>query len=349
MRQILATGVRLIRDKASAGDLKLLNSALKEMRHAMHVFRPFERVRKVAVFGSARTEENEPAWTQAHEFSGRVVEAGWMVITGAGPGIMEAAQGGAGRKASFGVNIRLPFEQEANATIAGDKKLINFRFFFTRKVTFVKESHAIALFPGGFGTHDEGFEALTLVQTGKSQLLPIVFIDEPGGTYWHDWDQYVRGHLCARGLISSDDLNLYKVTDNIDDALGEIMNFYSNYHSSRYVHDELVLRVRRAPDDAVLERMNEDFTDILTGGRIRVTESLPDENGDAPGLPRVGLHFNRRDIGRLRLLVDQLNDLVPETAPTDEASPPQILGTPLSDGAEEAEGDDLPANGTDRS
>ncbi|MFP6656479.1 MAG: LOG family protein, partial [Myxococcota bacterium] len=222
VRQILVTGVHLLRDETSRAELKLVNSALKELRHAFRVFRPYSELRKVAIFGSARTDRDHPDWIHAHAFAERIVRAGWMVITGAGDGIMGAAQGGAGREASFGVNIRLPFEQETNEVISGDPKLINFRYFFTRKVIFVKEAHAIALFPGGFGTHDEGFEALTLIQTGKSEIVPIVFVDAPGGRYWRDWLEYVETHLADRGLIASDDLTLFRIVDSVDQAVEEV-------------------------------------------------------------------------------------------------------------------------------
>ena len=218
-RQMLVTGVHLLRDQTSRTELKLVNSALKELRHAFRVFKPYSRLRKVAVFGSARTDPEHPDWIHAHAFAERIVRHGWMVITGAGGGIMGAAQGGAGRDSSFGVNIRLPFEQEANEVIAGDRKLINFRYFFTRKVVFVKEAHAIVLFPGGFGTHDEGFEALTLIQTGKSEIVPVIFVDEPGGRYWHEWLEYVDTHLSERGLINPEDLNLFRVTDSVEVAV----------------------------------------------------------------------------------------------------------------------------------
>jgi len=342
VRQFLATGLRLIRDKVDPRDLKLLNNAMKEMRHALHVFAPFEQVRKVAVFGSARTAPDQAPFQMAKEFAERIVNAGWMVITGAGPGIMEAAQGGAGRKRSFGVNIRLPFEQHANPHIAGDMKLINFRYFFTRKVTFVKESHAIVLFPGGFGTHDEGFETLTLVQTGKAELVPVVFVDAPGGTYWKDWDAYVRGHLRAKGLISPEDVNLYLVTDSVEAAVGEVLNFYSNYHSSRFVGRDLVLRVRRAPTRKQLATLNERYARIVVDGAMEVTDPLPEENGDAPGLPRLVFRYNRRDQGVLRLLVNDLNALVPETSSADPAAPPQIVPQDMSPHDEEEEQDDRP-------
>ncbi len=261
----------------------------------------------MAVFGSARTKPDEPAWKQAFDFAERIVSEGGMVITGAGDGIMRAAQGGAGRAASFGVNIRLPFEQSANDVIAGDRKLINFRYFFTRKVTFVKQAHAIALFPGGFGTHDEGFETLTLIQTGKSEILPVVFVDEPGGSYWHDWEVYVRSHMLEKGLVSEADFSLFKITDDVDVAVDEILRFYSNYHSRRYVGDKLVLRTRQAPDAEQLAALNEDFRDIVTSGGIEVSDALPQENGDVADCPRVVPKFNQRDFGRLRVLVDTLN------------------------------------------
>jgi hypothetical protein len=338
VRQILTTSIRFMRDRIPSGDLRLVNNALKELRHALYIFGDYAHCRKVAVFGSARTPPEHADWQAAHAFSERIVKEGWMVITGAGDGIMGAAQGGAGREKSFGVNIRLPFEQSANPTIAGDRKLINFRYFFTRKVMFVKESHAIALFPGGFGTHDEGYEALTLIQTGKSEILPVVYVDAPGGSYWKDWDEYVRTHLHARGLIGDDDLSLYRVTDSVDEAVDEITNFYSNYHSSRYVRDLLVLRVRKAPDPEQLEQLNDDFGSLLSEGRIDVRRALPEEEGDVSHFPRVTLQFNRRDIGRLRQLIDRLNSYVAEhAAPPIEASPHLIMEQEISEEAEDAE------------
>ena len=275
IRQAVVSALRLMRDDASIGDLKLINSALKELRHSFQVFAPYKHVRKVAVFGSARTEPGHPDWEQARSFAERMVAEGWMVITGAGDGIMGAAQGGAGRESSFGVNIRLPLEQDANVVIAGDPKLINFRYFFTRKVVFGKEAHAIALFPGGFGTHDEGFEALTLMQTGKGEILPLVFVDEPGGSYWSEWIGYLSSHLRGREMISEEDPSLFRVTDDLDTAVNEITGFYRNYHSSRYVGDLLALRVRRGPDPEQLEALNQDFPDLLSGGQIEVGPALP--------------------------------------------------------------------------
>jgi hypothetical protein len=337
VRQILASGVRLVSDGTARADLALLNSALKELRHSFRVFEPFAHVRKVSVFGSARTSPDQPAWRQAFRFAQRIVDEGWMVITGAGAGIMGAAQGGAGREASFGVNIRLPFEQEANPTIAGDRKLINFRYFFTRKVVFVKESHAIALFPGGFGTHDEGFEALTLIQTGKSEIVPVVFIDAPGGSYWRDWERWLRSHLLGGGLVSEDDFHLFHITDDVEEAVSEIQNFYSNYHSSRYVDGLLVLRVQRAPTPEQLAALNEEFCDVVKAGRIEVTRALEREEGEAPELPRVTLEFDRRSMGRMRQLIDRLNSFVAERASSRAASPHAIVAEPIPPEARTAE------------
>jgi uncharacterized protein (TIGR00730 family) len=335
-RQMLVTSLRLL-EEGSAADLKFTNATLKELRHAQRVFRSYEHVRKVAVFGSARTPADHPDWIQAQTFAERMVADGWMVITGAGEGIMEAAQGGAGRHASFGVNIRLPFEQRANRVIEGDPKLINFRYFFTRKVTFVRESHALALFPGGFGTHDEGFEALTLIQTGKSELVPVVFVDAPGAHYWRDWQDYVESHLLTRGLISPEDRALFRVTDDVDEAVREIDDFYRNYHSSRYVGEKLVIRLRHAPDDEALASLSSEFEDILLRGAIEHSAPLAQEGGDVPELPRILLRFDRRRVGRLRQLVDRLNELSGVAGSTRDASPREIVSLDLPPEAEEAE------------
>lgn len=336
VRQAVVTGLRLLRDGADRADLRMVNNALKELRHSFRVFAPYRELRKVAVFGSARTAPESGDWNQAREFAERIVQAGWMVITGAGGGIMAAAQGGAGREASFGVNIRLPFEQQANEVIAGDPKCINFRYFFTRKVIFVKESHAIALFPGGYGTHDEALEALTLIQTGKGEMLPVVFVDEPGGSYWKEWAEWVSTHMAAGGFIGEDDENLYRVTDDIDVAVDEMLRFYSNYHSSRYVGEELVMRVRRAPNEEELDALNQDFKGILSKGAIRVGDPLPRENGEVPDLPRVLLNFDRRSQGRLRVLIDRLNALTVDAAsPPREAIRHEMFSVAMSESAEE--------------
>ncbi len=338
-RQMIVTALRLLRDDPSDGDFKLVNAAIKELRHALRVFAPYEAVRKVSVFGSARTRPGAPEWVQAERFAEAMAQHGWMIITGAGGGIMQAAQGGAGRDASFGVNIRLPFEQAANEVIAGDAKLVNFRYFFTRKVSFVRHSHAIALFPGGFGTHDEGFEALTLIQTGKSEMLPVVFVDAPGDDYWRDWAGYVHEHLLGRGLISPDDVALFRVTDSVDEAVGEITRFYRNYHSSRYVGERLVLRVRQAPSAGQLASLSREFADVLVRGAIEAGGPLPEEQGDAPGLARLVLHFDRKSTGRLRRLIDRLNETAPHADAGAGAAPHQIVAAELPEAAEALEAD----------
>ena len=234
-----------------------------------------------------------------------------MVITGAGPGIMQAAQDGAGANRSFGLNIRLPFESEANPTIEADPKLINFKYFFTRKVTFLKESDAFVLLPGGFGTLDEAFELLTLVQTGKSDLHPAVLLEAPGGTYWAEWRAFVEGNLASRGLISLDDMNLLHFAQDVEDAIREVTDFYRNYQSQRYVGNRLVLRVLRAPGESDLAHLRREFADLLESGTFEVIEPLPVEVADQDALDcaRIAFRFNHRSYGRLRAFVDGLNQL----------------------------------------
>jgi uncharacterized protein (TIGR00730 family) len=261
------------------------------------------------VFGSARLPPEHPAFKQAQEFGRRIAEANFMVITGAASGIMEAGHLGAGRDMSIGVNILLPFEQEANSVIAGDAKLMHLKYFFTRKLLFVKESDAIVLFPGGFGTQDEGFEALTLIQTGKSHLFPIVMLDEPGGDYWLQWNRFVKEVLVQRGMISPDDMALYKITDSVPEAVAEVLNFYRVYHSMRYVPPHLVLRLQRALSEDLLERIRTEFADIVVGGTFEQTTALPAEANDTESvaMPRLKFPFDRRSLGRLRMLVDLIN------------------------------------------
>jgi uncharacterized protein (TIGR00730 family) len=309
VQQIKETADKLIKDNANRGDVKLLSTALKELRYSFKVFGPYRHRRKVTVFGSARLPLEHPACVAAVKFSRKMAEAGFMVITGAASGIMEAGHIGAGRDASIGINILLPFEQSANQVIAGDNKLVHLKYFFTRKLLFVKESDAVALFPGGFGTQDEGFEVLTLVQTGKSHLFPILMVDEPGGDYWTQWQHYIETVLLRRGLISPDDVALYKVTDSVDDAVKEVLHFYRIYHSMRYVGDELVLRLQKELSQKKLEELRTDFADILVRGTIETSPALPAEASDThvAQLPRLRLHFNRRNLGRLRMMIDAIN------------------------------------------
>jgi uncharacterized protein (TIGR00730 family) len=309
VQQIRETADKLLRDGATRGDVKLLSTALKELRYSFKVFTPYRHLRKVTIFGSARLPATHPAYAQAVAFSKRIARAGWMVVTGAASGIMEAGHVGAGRENSIGVNILLPFEQEANPIIRGDLKLMHLKYFFTRKLLFVKESDAIALFPGGFGTQDECWEALTLVQTGKSHLFPIVMVDEPGGDYWTRWQRYVTEELLGRGLISPTDTALYKVTDSVDEAVEEVLTFYRVYHSMRYVGDDLVLRLQHPLSEALLERIREEFAEIVVAGTFEQTAALPAEANEThlANLPRLRFRFDRRNLGRLRLLIDRIN------------------------------------------
>jgi uncharacterized protein (TIGR00730 family) len=306
---MIVSGVKLLRDDTDRADLKLVNSALKEMRYSFLIFSRYRTVPKVTLYGSARTPQEDPNYRLAAEFASKMADLHrWMVITGAGPGIMEAGNLGAGTDFGFGVNIRLPFEAEANPYVH-ESRLINFKYFFTRKLIFVKESDAFALFPGGFGTQDEAFELLTLIQTGKSDLHPIVMLEAPGTGYWERWMDFVLT-LRDQGMIAPADLNLFKITTSVDAACAEILRFYDNYHSQRYVNGKLVLRLKHEPGEALVDDLNDEFADIIVDGRIEKISATDRETADNDhvDLPRVQLHFNRRHLGRLRLLVDRLND-----------------------------------------
>src|SRR5947208_1946786 len=304
--QIKETADKLVRDHAGRGDVKMLAVALKELRYCLKVFAGYRGKRKVTVFGSARTKPDHPTFKAAEAFGREIAKAGWMVITGAGHCIMEAGHLGAGRDDSFGLNILLPFEQSANAVVQGDPKLVTMRYFFTRKLLFIKESDAVVLFPGGFGTHDEAFEALTLVQTGKSHIFPIVMVDEPGGTYWKLWQQFIETALLGRGYISPADRHLFRVTDSVEEAVREVTRFYRVYHSMRYVRGDLVLRLRTPLSDRVLGEIRWSFADLLTGGTFEQTDALPEEANEPSlaSLPRLKFRFDRHAIGRLRQLID---------------------------------------------
>jgi uncharacterized protein (TIGR00730 family) len=241
---IIENGLKLLKDVKDTGDVRVIQTALRELRYSFRLFAPYANKRKVSIFGSARTKPDTTEYRQAVDFGKKIVQAGFMVITGAGPGIMQAGHEGASPENSFGVNIRLPWEQSANPVIAEDKKLITFKYFFTRKLIFIRHSDAIVLFPGGFGTLDEGYEAITLMQTGKSQLMPLVLVEKPGGTYWKTWDIQVREELLRNKLISPDDLSLYRITDSTEEAVRIIKRFYRNYHSTRFVRDLFVIRKR---------------------------------------------------------------------------------------------------------
>ena len=307
---IIENALKLMRDVEHRGDVRVIQTALRELRYAFKLFAPYSATRKVTIFGSARTAPTKVEYQQAVEFARLSADAGWMVITGAGPGIMQAGNEGAGLEKSFGANIRLPWEQSANPVIEHDKKLVTFKYFFTRKLTFIRHSDALALFPGGFGTMDEGFEALTLMQTGKSRLMPLVLVDRPGGTYWKTWDRNVREHLLRDQLISHEDLNLYQITDDPAQAVRWITRFYRNFHSTRFVHDQLVVRLHRAPAATALAGLNEDFSDMITGEPMHVIEPTVEErdDNDELALARIGFGFDRKSYGRLRELIDVLNN-----------------------------------------
>lgn len=307
--EIKETADKLDRDQATQGDLKILSRSLRELRYAFKVFTPFRRIPKVSVFGSARTGKDHPEYSASVEFGRRMASEGWMVLTGAGGGIMEGAHVGAGKAMSIGVNIMLPFEQGANPIIDKDEKLVTFRYFFTRKLMFVKEVHAVVLFPGGFGTQDELFEVLTLIQTGKRDLIPIVCIDAPGGTYWTAWLRFVKEQLLSRQLISPQDLALLKVVDDVAAAQHEILHFYTVYDSMRYIRDDLILRLRRPVSDDLLATLNSTFSDLLLTGKIERTEAHAYENDEdhLAGMSRLKLRFNRRETARLRQMIDVIN------------------------------------------
>jgi len=306
-QEMLVTLCRLAHDQADRGDVKLLNKALAELRYALKVFAPYGQTHKISIFGSSRTPEDHPDYEQAVLFARRMCESGWMVITGAGDGIMKAGHGGAGAEASFGVSIRLPFEQKTNTIIANDAKLVNFRYFFTRKLMFMKEASAVALFPGGFGTQDEGFEALTLIQTGKMPLVPIVLLEQAGGTYWPQWRAYVVAELLRNGMINEQDMYLLRITDDVEVAIQEVLTFYRVYHSMRYVGDDLVLRLRRPLSGATVEQLNDEFGQIVAVGRIEQCNILADEGGEHAELPRLKLRFDRKSCGLLRRCIDHIN------------------------------------------
>ncbi len=310
VEEMMTTALKMARDQTTVADLKMLNRALKELRFASRVFAPYRERRKVAVFGSARTSPEAGEYKAAEEFSKRMSEHGYMTITGGGDGIMGAAQRGAGRENSFGLNIRLPFEQSANETIRHDTKLMNFNYFFTRKLNFVKESHAIALFPGGFGTMDEGFEALTLMQTGKARIFPVVLVDKPGGSYWKTWLDFLRNHLLRLGLISEDDFNLIHSCESVECAVDHIIHFYSNFNSYRWLGPNMIVRLQQALSEDKIARMHAEFGDMLVNGSFAQGPALAEENKEpeVAHLPRLIFQPRKRNFGRLRLIMDAVNN-----------------------------------------
>jgi uncharacterized protein (TIGR00730 family) len=310
VREMILASLKAGQECMDRFDLKLMNSTLKEMRFTAKVFSPYRKTRKVSVFGSARTRPHEIVYSMARRLGRILAEAGYMVITGGGPGIMQAVNEGAGPKMSFGVNIRLPFEQRTNPILDGNPRSITYKYFFNRKVAFLKETDAVVVFPGGFGTLDEAMETLTLVQTGKREPLPILLIDEPAGTYWEHWTHFVEEELLTQSYISNTDFGLIEKLESEEEVCERLRNFYSRYHSLRYVGERLVLRLESPLDEVFVSKLQGEFVDLLTpGGRLLLTGPLPEEE-DEPGLlelPRIVLDFNRKDFGRLKALIDSIN------------------------------------------
>lgn len=321
IRELITAALKLIPDGRHTGELKLMTASVKELRYAYRVFAQYSHAHKVTIFGSARTPEDHPDYRAAVEFSKLMADAGWMSITGAGDGIMKAGHEGPGRAASFGVAIRLPFETSANEVIKGDEKLINFRYFFTRKLMFLSQAEAVVCFPGGFGTLDECFEALTLIQTGKASMVPVVFVEgepTPGVTtsggdpdlaipgYWQGWVRFIRQQLLSRGWISPEDENLFYLAKNPQDAADHVLRFYALYHSSRYVRDELVIRIQRPITDEQIETLNQEFAILIKSGRIHQRGPFEQEH-DHLDLPRIVFTHTRHKFGLVRALIDRIN------------------------------------------
>ena len=311
LRDILRTAAGLAGDGADRLDLKITAAALKEMRAAFAMFEPLKGTLKVTIFGSARTSPDDPLYEQARRLAQHLSEAGWFVITGAGPGIMQAGAEGAGPDRAIGISIRLPFEEQPSDLMAGGDRVVAMKYFFTRKLMLIKESSAFVCLPGGFGTQDETFELLTLLQTGKATPAPVVLLDVPGGTYWRHWVQYVDRELVAKGLVSPEDHDLYLVTDDVDDAVEEIQRFWRSYHSIRWVGERLVIRLHHRPTPDELGDINERFADLLLDGAIEASEPLAAEVADRDHLElaRLVMRYDARRAGRLRGLIDALNDL----------------------------------------
>jgi uncharacterized protein (TIGR00730 family) len=320
LRDILRTAQGLATDGADRLDLKITAAALKEMRAAFAMFAPLKDTPKATIFGSARTLPDDPLYAQARNLARELAGAGWFVITGAGPGIMQAGAEGAGPDHAIGISIQLPFEEKPSDILDSSDRVVAMKYFFTRKLMLIKESSAFVCLPGGFGTQDETFELLTLLQTGKASPAPVVLLDVPGGTYWSSWFRYVDDELVAGGLVSPHDHELYLVTDAVDVAVAEVQRFWRNYHSIRWVGDRLVVRLRHAPTPEEVAHLNEQYSDLLIDGAIEVTEPLPAERSDRDqlDLPRLVMRYDARRAGRLRSLVDAINEL-----PTAVAAPPR--------------------------
>lgn len=311
IRELIVHALKCRRDELEVLDLKVLSRAMAEFRYAARVFKPWRDRRKVSIFGSARTPEHDPYYQMAVTFARQLAENDFMVITGAAEGIMKAGNVGAGADASFGVNILLPFEQAPNPVIGDDPKLITFKYFFTRKLFFVMEASAVALFPGGFGTHDEGFETLTLIQTGKASPMPLLLMELPGDNYWESFDRFVKEQLLGRGLISPKDLLLYKIVHTPEEGVEHVKFFFSTYHSMRFVRDRVVLRLERELRDADVQALSAEFADLVKKGTIEKSRALPEETNEPELLekPRLVFALNRQSPSRLHEMVLRINEL----------------------------------------
>lgn len=310
VRELMTAALKLIPDGRDAGELKLMTAAMKELRYAYRVFGAYPLPHKVTIFGSARTPENHPDYIAAVEFSRLMAQAGWMSITGAGDGIMKAGHEGPGREASFGVAIRLPFETTANEVILDDDKLIHFKYFFTRKLIFLSQAESVVCFPGGFGTMDEAFETLTLVQTGKASMIPIVMVEGQGATagYWHGFKRFIENELLTRGWVSAEDPGLFYIAESPADAAEHVLQFYKNYHSSRYVRDDLVIRIQRPLTEEAVGTLNDEFAGLVKSGKIEQRRAY-DAETDHLDLPRIAFTHTRRQFGLIRRLIERINEL----------------------------------------
>jgi len=307
IRDLLTTSLKLIGDGRDTGELKLLAFSLKEMRHAYRVFAHYPDAKKISIFGSARTQPEHSDYKTAVDFSRIMAERGWESITGAGDGIMKAGHEGPGREASFGLAISLPFETSANTIIEGDSKLINFKYFFTRKLMFVSQADAVAVFPGGFGTADEAFEVLTLIQTGKAAMMPIVLIEGEGNGYWEIWEKYVKDACLEGGFISPEDLNLFHIAHTAIEAADYVDRFYRNYHSSRYIKDDLVIRINHKLREEDVKELSKEFAELIKTGEIVQQGARPEEKVHLE-LPRLVFTHTRYKFGLVRKLIDRIND-----------------------------------------
>tara|TARA_R110002050_G_scaffold176130_1_gene308939 strand:- start:780 stop:1811 length:1032 start_codon:yes stop_codon:yes gene_type:complete len=311
LKEMMTTAVRVATGPVHKADFMMMNRAMKELEDTCEMFAPYKGKRKVTIFGSARTPKDHPAYFATEVLSKALVAKDWMTITGGGPGIMEAGNNGSGKENTFGLGITLPFEQ-THSQLAGDPKFYECNYFFTRKVSIMREAHASVAMPGGFGTWDEIFEVLTLVQTGKCALHPVVMLDKPGGSYWRSVDAILRKEVHGNGNISGEDFNLYKVTDNVVEAVEEITNFYKNFHSYRFVQDNLIMRLNKKLTKEEVSNLNIEFADAICNGHPITQRKAFFEEDNRPDLadkPRLVLKFNRHNYGQLRVLINRINSL----------------------------------------